>query len=141
MLIGGKKRVMYTIEVFEQDAPAIGRQFRDPRGRKWTVRGRRQALDIVLCNPPAPFPPWQLDIEAEHPAYAISAGEKLTPIFTLDEIRAARDAARLAHPQLEQVGVYGDNEALIFFAPKKFGTTLPTEFMGVPVVFHALEER
>ena len=80
MRIEGAIRAQFTFVICTDEPPTRGQRFEDPRGEVWTVRDIRPEQGIVLRNPPAPFPIWEVTLEARHPAYRVEAGEELMPV-------------------------------------------------------------
>lgn len=136
-------RATFTFEVWQEHEPARGRRYRDPRGRDWTVRGAGRASPMLM-NPPPPADTtrWNVVLEAEHPAYQLEPGEELVPVWTLDDVRAARELARDMHPEVVTVGSTLDDQRLLFWIePGTDPQELPGTFMGMPVDVRSLESR
>lgn len=133
-----------TVELWAETAPSMGRQFEDPRGDLWIVRGASEAPP-ALVNPPPPVAVRRWLVTLAHDRYtprkssgqwsppSLSSGDDLRPIWRPDEIRAARDLVREQNPEVLRVTVEGDNERLVVVVPTEaLLATVPSTVNGIP---------
>lgn len=133
-----------TVELWDESAPAPGRQFEDPRGNLWIVRGVSEAPPAFV-NPPPPVAVRRWLVTLAHDRYtprrssseggppSLSSGDDLRPIWRADEIRAARDLVREQVPEVLRVAVEGDNERLVVVVPNEAAlASVPGTVNGIP---------
>ncbi len=124
-----------TVELWDESAPAPGRQFEDTRGNLWIVRGVSEAPPAFV-NPPPPVAVRRWLVTLAHDRGgppSLSSGDDLRPIWRADEIRAARDLVREQVPEVLRVAVEGDNERLVVVVPNEAAlASVPGTVNGIP---------
>lgn len=156
-------RIDVTVKSWVQ--PSTTREYRAQDGGFWQTIAVEQCREdtVVLSNPPAPevdewtlsnppqvgpVPQWIVTLRrsgsgrgwsrlAKPPSLPVY-GEELLPRFTNEEIRAARDAVRVLHPELIRVGVYsvdsaGYDDGLLLVVPtREVGCRMPAVVNEIP---------
>lgn len=141
--------VTIQIVVHADTMPSQTREYRCRYGSFWlttAVERVDQRQVAILSNPPNLLLPdeWVVTLrQSRKPRSAAlatvpEACHELLPRFTNDEIRAARDAIRVAHPELVRVGTYSVDaekydDGLLLVAPSyEVSYTLPEVFNEIP---------
>ena len=141
--------VTLQVVVHADTMPSQTREYRSQDGWFWrttAVEPFERRRVAILSNPPNPLlqDEWLVTLRRSRGprgaalATVPESGHKLIPRFTLDEIRAARDAVRVAHPELLRVGTYSEDaekfdDGLLLVAPSyEVSRTLPEVFNEIP---------